>query len=231
MANIVISYRREDTRWIVGRIFDRLKQRYGRDNVFMDIDAVPLGLDYRDHIRNTLDQSDIVLAVIGPQWLGVQSAGQPRITDETDWVRIEIEAALGKKIPLIPILVDRTPLPKLDELPEKVRDLAFRQAISIDTGRDFDTHIERLIREMDQLLDRQSRVVKPATKPQSEKTDLHQPSKTQSFGSLSQSSTDRAGISPLYEVAFGKTPSARRVSWILLIGFIIVIVVILLNVK
>jgi TIR domain len=171
MPNIVISYRREDTRWIVGRIFDRLKQHYGRDNVFMDIDAVPLGLDYRDHIRNTLERSDIVLAVIGPQWLGLQSAGQPRITDETDWVRIEIEAALGRKIPLIPILIDRTPLPKLDELPEKVRDLAFRQAISIDTGRDFDTHTERLIREMDQLLGQQKAAPKPAVSEEPPKVD------------------------------------------------------------
>jgi TIR domain len=161
MPNIVISYRREDTKWIVGRIFDRLEQHYGRDNVFMDIDAIAPGLDYRDHIRNTLQSADIVLAVIGPQWLAVEKeTGQPRIADETDWVRIEIEAALGKKIPVIPILVDRARLPKPSELPETVRDFVYRQTVDLDTGADFRSHMDRLIRSMDQLLDKQDRAKK-----------------------------------------------------------------------
>ena len=72
MPTIAISYRREDTRWMVGRIFDHLVEYYGRDSIFMDIDGVPLGLDFRDQIRNTLQRSDILLAVIGPQWLAAQ---------------------------------------------------------------------------------------------------------------------------------------------------------------
>jgi hypothetical protein len=161
MPNIVISYRREDTKWIVGRIFDRLEQHYGRENVFMDIDAISPGLDYRDHIRNTLQGADIVLAVIGPQWLAVEKeTGQPRIADETDWVRIEIDAALGKKIPVIPILVDRARLPKPSELPEAVRDFVYRQTVDLDTGADFRSHMDRLIRSMDQLLDKQSRATR-----------------------------------------------------------------------
>jgi hypothetical protein len=161
MPNIVISYRREDTKWIVGRIFDRLEQHYGHGNIFMDIDRIPLATDYRDHIRNTLQRSDIVLAVIGPQWLAVEKeTGQPRIADETDWVRIEIEAALGKKIPVIPVLIDRSRLPKTSELAESVREFAFRQAADIDTGVDFRSHMERLIRSTDQLLDQQSSAAK-----------------------------------------------------------------------
>lgn len=72
--------------------------------------------------------------------------------DETDWVRIEIEAALAKKIPVIPVLIDGTALPPPFELPEGLRDLAFRQAAPVDSGRDFHPHIDRLIKAMDQLL-------------------------------------------------------------------------------
>ena len=137
----------------------------------MDIDRIPLGTDYRDHIRNTLQRSDILLAVIGPQWLAVEKeTGQPRIADETDWVRIEIETALGKKIPVIPVLIDRARLPKPSELPESVRDFAYRQAADIDAGVDFRSHMERLIRSMDQLLDHQSRPTKPNVEPQGSKS-------------------------------------------------------------
>ena len=161
MPTIVISYRREDTRWIVGRIFDRLVDHYGHDSIFMDIDGVPAGVDYRDEIRSNLQRSNIVLAVIGPQWLAVQKeTGQPRIADETDWVRIEIEAALEKKITVIPVLIDRARLPKPSELPETMREFAYRQAADVDTGVDFQSHIDRLIRAIDQLLDQQSRATK-----------------------------------------------------------------------
>jgi TIR domain len=168
MPTIAISYRREDTRWIVGRIFDHLVGYYGRESIFMDIDGVPLGLDFRDQIRNTLQRSDIVLAVIGPQWLAVQKeTGQPRIVDETDWVRIEIEAALGKKIPVIPVLIDRTPLPKPNELPEALREFAYRQATNIDTGVDFQTQMDRLIRSIDELLERQGNTTKGSAEKKS----------------------------------------------------------------
>jgi hypothetical protein len=134
----------------------------------MDIDGVPLGLDFRDQIRNTLQRSDIVLAVIGPQWLAVQKeTGQPRLADETDWVRIEIEAALGKKIPLIPVLIDQTPLPRPNELPEALREFAYRQATNINTGVDFQTQMDRLIRAIDQLLERQSHTQKGDAEPNS----------------------------------------------------------------
>src|SRR6478752_905126 len=129
MPTIAISYRREDTRWIVSRIFDRLVEHYGHGSIFMDIDGVPLGFDFRDQIQNTLQRSDVLIAVIGPQWLAIQKeTGRSRLEDETDWVRIEIEAALGKKIPVIPVLIDRTPLPKPSELPDPLRAFAYRQA-------------------------------------------------------------------------------------------------------
>jgi TIR domain len=212
MPNIVISYRREDTKWIVGRIFDRLEQHYGRDQVFMDIDAISYGLDYRDHIRNTLEHSDILLAVIGPQWLAAQEAGEQRISLETDWVRIEIETALGKKIPVIPVLIDRTTLPKPNELPEKVRDLAFRQAISIDTGVDFRTHMDRLVRAMDELLARQRSTPQPSA-PQSK------PSTPQST-SLPRSGNNADPPSPASQTSIREVKKKAQTVWIVLLGLI-----------
>jgi hypothetical protein len=161
MAGIAISYRRGDTGWITGRIFDRLKEHYqtsekagprGKPIVFMDYDSTPVGADFRNYIRGVLDSCDVLLAVIGPRWEGDDEQGRPRILQDSDWVRIEIETALKKNIPIIPILIDRTPMPRADMLPEGLRDLAYRQAATVDTQVDFNSHIERLIREIDRIL-------------------------------------------------------------------------------
>ena len=93
-----------------------------------------------------------MLAVIGPSWAATDEVGQSRLAEETDWVRIEIEAALAKDIPVIPVLVNGARMPKPRELPETIQDLAFRQATEVDMRRDFHTHMDRLIRVMDQLL-------------------------------------------------------------------------------
>ena len=147
------SHTGEKTRSLVGRIFDRLANHYGRSNIFRDIESMPLGVDYRTHLRSTIQSSDIVLAVIGSQWLSVQNErGRPRITDTGDWVRIELEAALAKGIPVIPLCVDRVPMPKESELPKGVREFAFRHSTCIDSGIDFQSHMDRLISSMDQQL-------------------------------------------------------------------------------
>src|SRR5690242_19110878 len=98
MPQITVSYRRDDSGVITGRIFDRLAAHYGRDSVFRDIDSIPPGADFREHISQVLDLSDIVLAVVGPRWVGTRS-GQNRLENEGDPVRVEIETALRKKVP------------------------------------------------------------------------------------------------------------------------------------
>jgi hypothetical protein len=74
---------------ITGRIFDRLTDRYDRENVFRDIDNIPLGLDFREHIRASIEDSDVLIVVVGPRWMGGDRTGQSRIRVETDYVRIE----------------------------------------------------------------------------------------------------------------------------------------------
>src|SRR5260370_21831432 len=93
MARITISYRRDDSGVITGRIFDRLVGHYGRDAIFRDIDDVPLGIDFREFISSILDASDIVLAIIGPRWLGPRG-GQSRLSNEAHPVRGGVQAAL-----------------------------------------------------------------------------------------------------------------------------------------
>jgi hypothetical protein len=145
LTGIVISYRRADSRWIVGRIYDRLEAQFGRDAVFMDIDGIPLGQDFRVHLKDILDRASVLIAVIGPQWLK-DANGVSRLQDETDWVRLEIETALARGIPVIPVLIDETPLPQAAELPGGLRDLAFRQSARVNTDIDFQPNMERLIR-------------------------------------------------------------------------------------
>src|SRR6266852_1879376 len=102
MPKLIISYRRDDTAGIAGRIRDRLVTEFGDESVYMDVDNIPPGVDFRDHIQRALSEVDVLIAVIGPKWKG--PSGE-RIYDPTDPVRVEIEAALEKKLHIVPALV------------------------------------------------------------------------------------------------------------------------------
>ncbi len=152
MPMISISYRRADSEAMTGRIFDRLAAHYGRESIFRDIDNIPPGIDFRVHINDMLRKTSILLAVIGPNWLGATSDGSDRIRRESDAVRVEIETALRRRTPLIPVLIGMTVMPNSDQLPPSLKDFAFRNAVRVDTGQDFDYHMDRLIRSMDAIL-------------------------------------------------------------------------------
>lgn len=154
MPNILISYRRADSDAIAGRIRDRIAVRYGEESVFMDIDSIPFGRDFRTHVMEALMNNDIVLAIIGPKWQGAARGTLARIFDETDPVRIEIETALKRGIPVIPVLVGGADIPKPSNLPDTLKDLSYRNAAEVSAGRDFNQHIERLLRSMDHILDK-----------------------------------------------------------------------------
>jgi TIR domain-containing protein len=152
MANIIISYRRSDSAAIAGRIRDRLAEYYGADAVFMDIDSIPFGTDFRQHIQEVVTKNHIMLALIGPKWIGTKKGGMSRISDNKDAIRIEIEIALKQRMPLIPVLVGGASMPKSSALPESLQQLCFLNAAEVDDGRDFHQHLDRLIRAMDLLL-------------------------------------------------------------------------------
>ncbi|HEV2335930.1 MAG TPA: TIR domain-containing protein [Stellaceae bacterium] len=156
MPRITISYRRDDSIAITGRIYDRLVARYGRDTVFRDIDDVGIGVDFRTHIEKELRKSDAVIAVVGPHWAG-PSASQSRLSNEADPVRVEIETALGRKLPLIPVLVLGAAMPSVTQLPESLKDFAYRNAVEVDAGQNFDVGMTRLITALDGILGRSAK--------------------------------------------------------------------------
>lgn len=150
MPKIAISYRRTDSEAMTGRICDRLIAHYGKGAVYRDIDDIPAGIDFRLHINQTLLQTQVLLVIVGPQWFGVApDGGANRIQEESDPVRVEVEMALRRRVPLIPVLIGSTKMPSSDQLPPGLKDFAFRNAAKIDIGRDFDHHMDRLIRSID----------------------------------------------------------------------------------
>jgi parallel beta-helix repeat protein len=158
MPKIFVSYRRQDSEHITGRIHDRLHPHFGHDAVLIDIDTIPFGVDFREHLTRAVAQCDILLAIIGDDWLEARfpdgpRAGQRRLDDPADFVRIEIEAALARNVPVIPVLVGRARMPGDRELPEgRLRDLAYRNAAEVRSGRDFHDHVDRLIRGIEHLV-------------------------------------------------------------------------------
>lgn len=152
MAKIAISYRRSDSQDITGRIFDRLVQHFGKDTVFRDIDSIQPGIDFRSQIAEALRTTDVLLVVVGSAWFGQGKDKASRIDNEADPVRIEVETALKRDIPIVPILVGGTRMPEPHELPQSLRDFAYRHAVTVDGGRDFDHHMEGLVRSLDRML-------------------------------------------------------------------------------
>ena len=152
MAKIAISYRRSDSQDITGRIFDRLAAHYGKDTVFRDIDSIQPGIDFRRQIADALRTTDVLLVVAGPAWLGQGKGTATRMENEADPVRIEVETALKRDIPIIPVLVGGMRMPEIAELPLSLKDFAYRHAVTVDGGRDFDHHIEGLIRALDRIV-------------------------------------------------------------------------------
>jgi hypothetical protein len=152
MPKVVISYRRADSDAIAGRIRDRLAHYFGEESIFMDVDSIPFGTDFRDYVRDALFDSDVLVAVVGPKWLGPAEGAHLRIKEENDPIRIEVETALNRGISVIPVLVNGGVMPKPSELPVALENFAFRNAAEVDSGRDFHPHMDRLIRSIEQIL-------------------------------------------------------------------------------
>jgi hypothetical protein len=141
---IAISYRREDSVAVAGRLYDRLESTFGRQNVFMDFDSIPVGANFREYIIAAIERSQLVIALIGPKWLGERGEGS-RICDTDDFVRLEISSALARGISVIPVLVNNAEMPRPDQLPSDLRELPLLNALPLDSGRDFHIHVERLV--------------------------------------------------------------------------------------
>ena len=151
-GRIFISYRREETAYPAGWLYDRLADRFGGRQVFKDVDSIQLGDDFVEVITRAVGSCDVLLALIGDQWLTITDAhGRRRLDDPDDFVRLEIEAALTRKVRVIPILVDGARMPRADELPDSLVKLVRRQALELSPARfEFDT--SRLLKVLDLTL-------------------------------------------------------------------------------
>jgi TIR domain len=133
---IFISYRRQDSEGEAGRLFDDLVTHFGERSVFMDVETIEVGRDFRKAIDDSVAGCGVLLAIIGPAWLGAQTeSGQRRLDDANDFVRVETASALRRDIPVIPILVRAAKMPKAEHLPADLADIAYRNAVELTHAR------------------------------------------------------------------------------------------------
>jgi TIR domain-containing protein len=147
---IFVSYRHDDVPAHSGRLADRLVHRFGEEDVFLDMDAIDPGMDFRVVLRQAIDTCDVVIVVIGPKWLDAREPnGARRLDHPNDYVRLEIEAALDREIRIIPVLVDGTQMPTAEQLPEELVPLCYRNAVEM--GKNFHTETTALISKLERI--------------------------------------------------------------------------------
>jgi hypothetical protein len=152
MPNIFISYRREDTGGYAGRLYDRLATHFGAEHIFMDVDTLEPGEDLVQAIQDKVASCDALVAVIGNRWLtSTDEAGHRRLDDEHDFVRLEIAAALDRKIRVVPALVDGARMPRPQDLPEPLAPLVRRNALEVSNTL-FSQSVDVLIKTLDKLM-------------------------------------------------------------------------------
>ena len=148
MAKIFISYRREDAQHQADRLHAVIAPHVedaARD-IFIDIDNIPLGVNFAAHLDEKVSQCEVLLALIGPGWLEARNnAGNRRLDDPEDFVRIEIASALKRGIPVVPVLLDGAPVPRAQDLPEDLKELALRHGTAIQR-QSFEADAIRLIK-------------------------------------------------------------------------------------
>ena len=151
-GKIFINYRRGDDPGFSQALFGRLEAAFGADQLFMDIDSIEPGFDFVDVLKEQVDKCDVLLTVIGPNWLDAEDeTGNRRLDNSNDFVRIEIESGikLGKRI--IPVLVNGAEMPIAGHLPESLRPLARRNAVRL-THERFKADVSALVKQLEKAL-------------------------------------------------------------------------------
>ena len=163
MPGVFISYRREDSSGFAGRLADDLSEVFGPDSIFMDVTGIAPGIDFRKTIEQKVGECAAAVVVIGPSWIG-DADGTARLQNPTDFVRLEVAAALKRDIQVIPVLVDGATMPAAGELPPDVEPIVWRNAVELRHSR-WDADLQVLIGALEKVLPRQT-----ATAPQTATT-------------------------------------------------------------
>jgi len=176
-VEIFLNYRREDTAYPAGWLYDRLVDHFGRDHVFKDIDSIELGDDFVSIITTEIESCDVLLALIGEKWLTIADAiGHRRIDDPDDFVRLEIEVALERNIRVVPVLIGGAAMPRAHQLPASIAMLSRRNALQLSSIH-FDADVSRLLKVLDKQFEdaRGDRDVVSETGPDSPAADERSP--------------------------------------------------------
>ena len=151
MSMIMVSYRRADQD-AARLIADYLITKYGESSVFFDVDSIPTGMNFHDRISNAISACDVVVAIIGPHWIGkLEGELATRLANPADSVRVEIEMAQKFRKPIFPILMNGITMPQRSDLPEELRFLVDYNAARIDSGQDFRYHMSKLTAAIDKI--------------------------------------------------------------------------------
>ena len=154
VSGIFISYRRDDSRGTAGRLYDDLKDRFGGDQVFRDLDAIRPGADYEAAISDFIRTCDALVVVIGDHWLDIRNnLGGRRLDDPDDLVRQEVMAGLRAGKQVIPVLVDDAKMPDRSQLPQPLVPLAHRRALPVSDSR-WEYDVGLLVSQLAQLVPR-----------------------------------------------------------------------------
>jgi hypothetical protein len=228
---IFISYRREDNAGVTGRIYDRLVQQFGETAIFKDIDSIPLGVNFRQHIDTIVQECDVVLVVIGDRWAGeTKKPVRRRIDNPEDIVRIEIESALNRNIRVIPLLIQGVTMPSEAFLPDSLKGLAIRHGITIGNDPHFHSDMERLIRDLGLYFDSLACNEKDSTlgaKHLQPGPSISDASKAENASLLPQSIQEKERPTNLAEDKTVKSTSIRKrsVSWPGVLGYVLALVI------
>lgn len=162
MRAVFISYRRDDTAGEARALYKDLVVSLGEDSVFMDVDSIALGRDFREALHERLESCDIMLALIGDEWLDTNNVrGQRRLDDPDDFVRQEIAAALKRNIPVTPVLLQGVQMPTADELPKDLESLAYRNGFELRHNR-WESDVQEMLARLGLVADQET-AVDPAT--------------------------------------------------------------------
>jgi TIR domain len=145
MGRVFISYRRGDTEGQARSLARDIENALGENSVFMDVDSIAPGLDFREVLAERLNGCELMLAVIGPNWLDPRKDGTP---GPSEFVQFEIAAALKRKIPIAPVLVRGAQMPAPEQLPETIKDLVFRNGFEVSHTR-WDSDVNEMLRRLD----------------------------------------------------------------------------------
>jgi len=185
---IFINYRKDDSSWNALALYNELLKYFAREQLFKDFNTILPGDDFVVSIQNALRKCDVLLVIIGKNWLNMtDTKGQRRLDDPDDFVRIEIATALERKIQVIPVLFDGTTMPSPTDLPADLNLLYRRQFVEIDTKR-FEDDVRKLADAIKKVLG------ESGFRPQYD--DSHNPQPGGTARTQRQNDTPISGIMP-----------------------------------